>query len=138
MLIDEGPPIQVVSGEFRVDISTLQSDDSRRDRKIRQEFLESARYPIAEFRITSVEGLPQTYNEGETVQFKMMGDMTIREITIPVTWDVTAAYKNGAISGEARTLIYMKNFGFMPPEIPGFMKVTDGVTLVVQFRAVES
>ncbi|NOX60780.1 MAG: YceI family protein [Chloroflexi bacterium] len=136
VVLDDSPP-QVKSGEFSVDISTLKSDDSRRDRKIREDFLESARYPIATFRITSVEGLPQQYVEGEKVRFQMTGDMTIREITIPVTWNVEAAYKEGALTGEAQTLIYMKNFGFMPPEIPGFMTVTDGVTLVVRFKAVE-
>ncbi len=132
-----GPPPQVVAGQFTVDISTLQSDDDRRDKKIREEFLESARFPLATFTVTQVEGLPAEYQEGETVSFQMTGDLTIREVTKPVTWEVQATLQDGVLSGEAQTLIFMKDFGFAPPDIAGWMKVTDGVTLVVDFTARE-
>lgn len=135
--VDPGPPPQVVAGQFTVDISTLESDDDRRDKKIREEFLESARFPLATFTITQVEGLPAQVQEGETVSFQMTGDMTIREVTKPVTWEVQATLQDGVLSGEARTLIFMKDFGFAAPDIAGWMKVTDGVTLVVEFTARE-
>ncbi len=36
--VADGSPPQVVAGQFTVDISTLESDDSRRDKKIREEW----------------------------------------------------------------------------------------------------
>ncbi len=130
-------PPQVVSGQFQVDISTLKSDDNRRDNRIRERWLESARYPIASFVPTAIQDFPAAAAEGQPFSFRLAGDMTIREVTKPVVFDVTATLQGDTLTGTAQTQFLMTDFGFEPPEMPGILKVKDPVTVELEFTAVE-
>ena len=132
----EGPP-SIESGEFIIDISTLTSDDSRRDQRIRERFLESQRFPLAIFVLTGIEGLDGPYQEGTEVSFNMIGDLTIRETTNSTTFDVTATFAGDMLSGIATTIILMTDFNFDPPEIAGFMTSENDVLLTINFTARE-
>lgn len=120
-------------GEFTVDISTLQSDSRRRDDAIRREWLESAAYPVAAFRVRDVLDFPAEAQEGRTIQFKLLGDLTVRTGTQTVTWEVTARLENDVLSGRATTFIRMADFGIEPPRLAGILTVRDGVTLTLDF-----
>ena len=63
--------------------------------------------------------------------------MTIREITQPHTFDVIAKLEGNTFTGAATTNLLMKDYGFEPPEILGMLKVTDGVTVTMNFVAEE-
>ncbi|MEZ4557752.1 MAG: YceI family protein [Caldilineaceae bacterium] len=73
-----------------MDVSLLRSDRSRRDRAIRSRWLESATFPLATFKVTEVRGFPADPAEGEPIDFQLVGDMTVKETTREVVWDVTA------------------------------------------------
>lgn len=132
---DEVP--QVVGGRIIVDLRTLKSDDRLRDERIQDQFLESNQFPIAEFVVTGVENYPTTYTEGEEVTFTLVGDMTIREITNEVKWEVTAVLEGDTITGSAFTSIMMVDFGFDPPEILGFIEAQDPARVEMEIMAVE-
>jgi polyisoprenoid-binding protein YceI len=129
--------VSIANSTFTVDISTLTSDSPRRDRAIRDRWLESSRFPLATFVATGVEDMPSDADFGQDVSFRVVGDMTIREVTQPLTWDMTARIDDETLSGTASTFLYMRDFGFDPPDIAGILKVTDGVTVTVQFAAQE-
>lgn len=133
----DGATLQDVAGTFNVDLRTLTSDRPRRDSAIRTQFLESNTYPIATFNATSVSDLPADAALGQEVSFKLNGDITIREITNPQTWDVTATLDGSTLSGTATGFLLMRDFGFEPPDIAGMLRVTDGVTMTVEFTAQE-
>ena len=124
--------------KFTVDLRTLTSDESRRDNRIRRQWLESEQYPLAEFVSTETQNLPASYTEGQEVSFKLVGNLTIREITRPVTFDVTGKLVGDTVTGTAATQIMMKDFGFDPPSIAGMLTVKDGVTIKVNFTAKEA
>jgi polyisoprenoid-binding protein YceI len=130
---DPNQPAQVEFGEFTVDISTLKSDRDRRDRAIQTRWLESATFPIAKFNVTGMSGFPESPQEGQPFSFQMTGDLTVREATQPVTWDVTATYQDGKLTGKATTSIMMADWGVEPPNIAGVLIVKDGVTLTIDF-----
>ncbi len=121
------------SGSFSVDISTLTSDSARRDNAIRGRWLESATYPLATFVIRSVTGLPADPQEGQPITFKMQGEMTVRQATRAVEWEVTATLNGDTLTGTATTFIMMADFGVTPPDIGGVLRVKDGVTLTLNF-----
>jgi polyisoprenoid-binding protein YceI len=121
--------------EIMVDLRSLTSDRNRRDQRIREQWLESNTYPYAKFVSTELQGGPESYTEGEEVSFKLVGDMTIREQTRPVTWDVTAKLEGDTVTGTATTRIMMADFGIEPPEIMGMLTVQGGVTLTLKFVA---
>ena len=135
-----GNQVQLEDNQFTVDLRTLTSDESRRDQRIRDNWLESNKFPLAEFKATTIENLREKVAEGQDVPFKVTGDMTIREITQPQTFDVIAKLESNTFTGTATTNLLMKDYGFEPPEILGMLKVTDGVTVTVRFvaREVES
>ncbi len=134
--LDGKPSGKVTS--ITVDLSKLTSDERRRDNRIRQQWLESNKYPNAVFTSTDAQGLPETYTEGQDVNFKLTGDMTIRDVTKPVTFDITGKLVGDTITGSATTHILMKDFGIDPPSIAGMLTVKDGVTVKLNFTAKEA
>ncbi len=120
------------SSQFKADLRTLKSDESRRDEAIRRFWLESNKYPFAEFTSTAVEGLPPELKEGVETFFKVAGNMTIRNTTKPLTFDAKATLNGDTLTGIGTTFLLMKDFGFDAPDIAGQLKVTDGVTVTVK------
>lgn len=124
--------------QFVVDLSTLTSDDQRRDNRIRERWLESSRFPLATFGATRVSGFPASYQEGQTIQFELVGDLTIREITRQVTFQVEATLNGGTLSGVMTGVLLMTDFGFDPPELLGILKAENEVLITVTFTAIEN
>jgi polyisoprenoid-binding protein YceI len=133
----DGKPSGKVT-KIAVDLRTLTSDQSRRDNRIRSQWLESDKYPFAEFTSTDAQGIPESYTEGQEVSFTLTGDMKIREVTKPVTFDVKGKLQGDTITGSATSKILMKDFGFDPPSVAGMLTVDDGVTLTINFTAKEA
>ncbi len=132
-----GDQVTVAGGSIVVDLTTLASDDSRRDQRIRTQYLESSQYPLAEFAPTAIKNFPAGAAEGQDVPFQLLGDLTIRNITQPATFNVTAKLEGNALSGTARTTLLMTDFGFEPPNIANILKVADEFVVTIDFTAVQ-
>ena len=134
----DGDPPSIETSQFEVDLSTLKSDDDRRDQRLREKYLESNAFPMAQFQATGVENFPQSYEVGETISFLLLGDMTIHETTSPAVWEVTATMDGNSISGTAQTVVVLADYDIEVPVIPGILTVTDGIKVVVEFKADEA
>ena len=132
-----GNTVAIERGTFTADISTLTSDRPRRDQAIHDRWLESAQYPLATFKADDVQHLPADAALGKDVTFQVAGDMTIRAVTDPITWSMTARVDGDTLAGTATTYFLMRDYGFEPPDIAGMLKVTDGVSVTVDFVAQE-
>ncbi|MGB9801280.1 MAG: YceI family protein, partial [Thermanaerothrix sp.] len=128
------PPASRI-GTITIDVSQLKSDSTRRDNYLRNNALESARYPIVTFVPTAIEGLPTTYAEGQDYTFRVRGDLTVREITRPVTFDVTARLEGQTLRGTATTTIRMSDFDVGPIDLVGILRTEDEVKLTLKFVA---
>jgi polyisoprenoid-binding protein YceI len=133
--VDMQNPANSTIGPIEVDISAFTSDRDRRDQAIRERWLQSASYPIATFKPTAIEGVPPTYAEGQDVSIRVTGDLTVRDTTRPVTFDVTGKIVGDQMSGTATTAIKMSDFNFQAPEIAGMLKAEDDVKLIFAFVA---
>lgn len=133
--VDPTTPQSLEVGTVEVDISTFKSDSDRRDKAIRDKWLESATYPMATFEPTSIEGLPETYEEGDEVSFEITGDLTVRETTSEATFDVDGTVEDDQIIGTATTLIQMTDFDFEPPDIAGILRAENDTKLTFTFLA---
>lgn len=122
---------------FTVDLSTLQSNQSLRDGWIRENGPEFDTYPNATFVAESIEGAPATYTPGQEVNFQMVGQITIRNITQPVTFDITAKLENGTVTGTATAPLKMTDFGITPPDFANTLTVADDFQVKVDFTARE-
>lgn len=133
--LDPAAPPSSSLGTITADVSQFTSDSNRRDGAIQGRFLESSRYPNVTFNATSIEGLPETYQEGQEITFKINGDLTIREVTRPVSFDVRATLSGDTLSGEAVTTILMSDFGFGPISIAGILNTEDEAKVTLFFVA---
>lgn len=130
----QNPPASTL-GEFTIDISQFTSDSSRRDNAIRNNWLESARFPTAVFKPTSIAVLPGSYEEGKEYTFQVTGDLTVKQTTRPVTFDVTAKLSGDTLSGKATTTILLSDFNVGPISILGVLKTEDQAKLTLEFVA---
>ena len=130
----KNPPASTL-GQFTIDISQFTSDSGRRDNAIRNNWLESARFPTAVFKPTSITTLPGSYEEGKDYNFQVTGDLTVKETTRPVTFDVTAKLTGDTLSGKATTTILLSNFNVGPISILGILKTEDQAKLTLEFVA---
>jgi len=135
VMIDRANPQNSSIDPITIDISQFTSDNSRRDNTLRDRFLESSKYPQATFVTTQIEGLPSTIQDGETYPLKISGDLTIREVTKPVTFDANVRLDQSRLSGQAGTTLLMSDFGFGPISIAGILNTEDQVNLAFEFVA---
>ena len=124
--------------KITVDLRTLTSDENRRDERIRENWLESNKYPNAVFTVKDPQTLPADYANGKEVSFNLTGDLTIHGVTRQETFKVTGKLDNDTVTGKATASILMANYGIDPPNIAGFLTVKDGVTLTFDFIAQKS
>ena len=123
---------------FTVNIESLTSDDERRDDRIKEHNLESSKYPLAKFTATAMQGLPAEYARGQKISFQLLGDLTVREITVPAVFDVTATIIDDSITGKMSTNLQMTDFGFDPPDWAGIRTVENDFIIEIEFKMIES
>ncbi|MBK8797930.1 MAG: YceI family protein [Anaerolineales bacterium] len=120
---------------FTVKMNTFTTDQNNRDKWIRENGPRFNDYPLATFTATSVEGAPAAYTEGDEVSFQLVGDLTIREITQPATFDVTASLSGDTLNGVATTRLKMSDFGIDPPNFANTLTVADEFGIEMQIVA---
>ncbi len=135
ILVDRNNPQNSAIGLVRVDVSKFESDSQRRDNAIRERFLESSLYPVVEFTSREIQSLPESYQEGQTIEFQVSGDLTVRDVTKPVIFDVSLIGEGDSITGEATTTILMSDYGFGPISIGGVLNTEDEVKVKFIFVA---
>ena len=88
------------------------------------------------FAPTEVIGLPGTGAVGETYTFQIVGDLTITDVTRPVTFDAVAtATSEAQIEGTATTAFPYTDFELFIPDAPALDPVDDEVRLELDFVA---
>jgi polyisoprenoid-binding protein YceI len=120
---------------FTVDLVSLVTGQNDRDGWIRDNALESNRYPLAVFEATEIQNAPANYQEGQEATFQLVGNMTIRDMTNPMTFDVTATLQGSEIRGVAEANSQMTDWGFEPPSFLGTLTVENDFMIRVEFVA---
>ncbi len=119
------------NSKFVVDLSTLATDSSMRDNFIGRAVLQTGQYPNATFVPKEVTGLPASLPTSGNVAFKITGDLTIRDVTKSVTWDVTGSVDNGTATGVATTSFTFEDFGLTQPHVGMVLNIVDHIALEV-------
>jgi polyisoprenoid-binding protein YceI len=117
-----------------VNLASLQTDRSMRDNFVRRNVLQTSQYPEATFVPTQVFSLAWPLPQSGPVTFKLTGDLTIRDVTKPVTWDVSGNIQNGQnaqASGLATTSFKFEDFNLQQPQVPVVLSIVDNITLEV-------
>jgi len=129
---------QIISGEskFVINVGTLKSDRDMRDGYIRRRTLETDKYPTVEFAPTGFRGLPKVLPTSGKHTFDIIGNLTVRGVTKPTTWRVTAEAKGGQVTGNAATAFTFSDFNMDQPRVPVLLSVADTIRLEYDFTLI--
>jgi polyisoprenoid-binding protein YceI len=119
--------------KVQVDLRTLTSDEAQRDRFIKNDPLQTSRYPFAVFAPTALQGLSLPIQSGP-VAFKLVGNLTIRDVTKPVTWDVKGMVNGDEATGQATTSFNFDYFNLSKPSVFVVLTVEDPIHLEIDLH----
>jgi polyisoprenoid-binding protein YceI len=123
-------------GVIQINARTLATDNNFRNRAIQNQILNTGEFEFISFSPTSIEGLPASVNMGEEVEFVLAGDLTIRDITNPVQFFVTAtAVSEDQLIGTAVASVFRADYGLQIPSVPNVANVEEEVELTIDFVA---
>lgn len=140
IIVNFDAPSDSQVGEIRINARTLETDDENRNRAIRNQILQSRldEFEFTSFVPTQISGMPEAVALGETVNFEVTGDLTVRHITSPVTFDVTATLvAEDRLEGTASALVTRDVFELNIPRAPGVANVSNEVGLEIDFVAMQ-
>ncbi len=121
------------ASKLTVDLTTLRSNEQRRDNFIKTNTLEVSRYPTAEFVPREARGLPWPLPASGETTFQLVGDMTVHGTTRPVIWEVTAKFAGDQVTGTATTSFKFGDFNMQVPRVAVVLSVEDNIRLEVDF-----
>jgi polyisoprenoid-binding protein YceI len=132
-------PQSVSVGPIQVDMSTLRTDNSFRNRALHDAILQtgSEANRFALFQVTAIDGLPPEVVFGAPYELSLVGDLTIHGVTRPVVFaGVVTPVSESRLEGTASVSLPYSDFGIqilrLPPQVAS---VGDTVTLEIDFVA---
>ena len=138
--LDLDDPSSVEFSEIVINARTLTTDSDRRDRAIRGPvILDSASdaHELITFEVASVDGLEGPVAVGDSVSFRLVGNLTVKGETNEETFEVEAVLVDeSTITGTATTTVLRSDYGIGIPNVPSVADVTDEVLLTLEFTAV--
>lgn len=121
-------------GEILINARTLATDDNRRNNAIRNRILNTDQYEYISFKPTRVDGLSGAGAPGQAYTFQVTGDLTIRDVTQPVTFQVSVnAESPQRLTGSATASIKRSDFNLNVPNVPFVANVADLIDLAITF-----
>lgn len=121
-----------------IDASLLATDNNMRNGQIRRAILQTNRpeFQFITFTPTAVEGFPESATVGEPFELTVAGDLTIRDITKPMTFAVTVTpVSETEIQGIAQATLLREDFDLQIPSVPSVADVSEDVLLEFDFVA---
>ena len=129
-ITSDGTTTTLRSGSLTVDTTTIASDESRRDNRMRSEGLQTDQYPTATFKLTAPVEIPAAAVAGTATDITLVGDLTIHGTTKSVQIPAKAQLVDGQVQVVGSLTFPLSDFGITPPNIGGFIiSIADQGTL---------
>ena len=125
-----GTTTTLTAGTITVDTTSLASDESRRDNRLRSEGLETDAYPTATFTLTQPVEIPAAALTGTPSDITLTGDLELHGVTKAVSIPAQAQLVNGTIQVAGSLEFPLSDFDITAPNIGGFIvSIADTGTL---------
>lgn len=105
----------VTAVEVEVDMTTFQSDESRRDGQFQGRIMETAEFPTATFTLTEPLDLGTVPADGDDVSVEATGELTMHGVTNEITFTLTARRTGSAFAANATIPITFSDYGIDDP-----------------------
>lgn len=123
-------------GTIVIGAQTFSTDSSNRDRAIRGPILDSTAFPEIAFVPAALEGLAGSVEVGQELTFTVTGDLTIRDVTADVTFEVMAVLvSEDRLEGSATATVLRSVYGLEIPSVASVADVSDEVLVAINFVA---
>jgi polyisoprenoid-binding protein YceI len=134
-------PADAKIGTIQIDATDFTTDSAMRNRMIQRAILQSQQpeFQYITFEPTGITGLPSAaVSAGSALPLKITGNLKIRNVVQPVTFDATVTVKSDTeLDGTATVTVTRNAFQITIPNIPSVAGVTDQVALELQFVAMK-
>ena len=121
--------------KITVNVNSLKSDSSRRDRYISRRSLESEKYPEATIFIKEIRNLPWPLPESGSAEINIIGDMNVHGVTDRIAWDTDVNFNKNKINGIAKTNFKFEKFNMDLPRGAIVLSVENNIRLELEFVA---
>jgi polyisoprenoid-binding protein YceI len=112
---------RLTAGTFTVDTTTIQSDEGRRDNRLRNEGLQTDQSPTATFVVTQPVDVPAAALAGAASDVTLVGELTLHGVTKAVEIPAKAQLTDGKIQVAGSLTFPLSDFGITPPNVGGFI-----------------
>lgn len=125
-----GDGARLTAGTLTVDTTTITSDESRRDNRLRSEGLQTNQFPTASFTITQPADVLASALDGTATNVTLVGDLTLHGVTKSVQIPAKAQLVDGTIQVAGGLTFALADFEISPPNVGGFIiSIADQGTL---------
>lgn len=126
--------LALTAGLFEVDMTTLRSDESRRDNQLRGRGIQTDSFPTSSFELAGPVALPADFGSAD-VDVTLPGTLTLHGVTRDVEMAAQARLQDDGTVVVAGSLpILFADYDIEAPNIGGFVAVEDTGTL--EFRII--
>jgi polyisoprenoid-binding protein YceI len=124
----------ITAAEFTADLTTLKSDNDRRDGQLERQALETGQFPNATFTLTEPIDLGAVPADGATLEATAVGDLTLHGVTKSVEIPLQARLAGDVITVAGSLPIVFADFGIAKPQSMMVLSVEDQGTMEVQLQ----
>lgn len=135
IVFDSEGVVQSELSKITVNVKTLNSDSDKRDNYLRGKSLQSNTFPNVELVVNDVLGLPWPLPDSGTASVQLVGDLTVRGITKPMTWNADLTFDGSQVSGQARTNFTFDVYEMKVPSVFIVISVEDDIRLELDISA---
>ena len=128
--------IDTAASKITIDVTSLKSDQERRDGYVQHRILETVQYPTVVFTPTVFRGVKLPLPASGAQSFDVAGLLTVHGTTRPTVWHVTAQSKDAEVMGTGTTLFSFEDASLAQPRVPVVRSVADTIELEYDFHLV--
>ncbi len=122
-IVDE----QVTAAEFTVDMTTLKSDSTRRDRQVNTRILDTVNFPTSTFTLKEPIALTPEALAGSDFSVDTTGTLTLRGVTKDIDLTLIARLVDDVIEVNGSIQIVFTDWSIPDPSISGIIVVDRGL-----------
>jgi polyisoprenoid-binding protein YceI len=122
----------ITSATINADLTQLKSDKAQRDNALRQQALETSKFPSATFALSSPISIDKVPVDGQTVTQTVAGKLTLHGVTRDVQLQVQGTLASDQLVVVGSTPILFSDYGMNSPHAAAVLSVDDHGTMELQ------
>jgi polyisoprenoid-binding protein YceI len=124
----------IAAVDVTADLTTLESDDDRRDGQLQRQGIETGTFPTSTFRLTTPIDLGTLPAEVETISVTATGELTLHGQTQSVDMPLQARLSGGVITVTGSIPIIFADYGIERPTSMLVLSIADEGTMEFQIH----